>query len=167
MEYKLQGIVIGKKAINDWDLLVSLYTREKGKIKCVSKKAKKSSETMAKLEIFNENDFLLSERNGLDVIYQIDLLKQNLTLRTDFKRYTLANDFVIIINSITPLEHKNNLLYELLEKSLQMLNDGQKKRIVREYFQNTLLKIEGILAKDKKVTDMEFREIIKEYSGVK
>lgn len=167
MEYKITGIVLSRTVIEDSDVLVSIYSREKGKLSALYKKAKKRAEAMAYLEIFNENDFLLSRRKTWEAIYSIDPRTVFYALRSNYENFLTAGYFVKIIDQLTMQNDPNSQLYDLLKNVLCMLDNGQNSDNVREYFHVNTLKIEGLLPEGKKtLTEAEFGRILSEYIGL-
>lgn len=166
MEYKVNGIILAREVINDFDLKVTIYTLEKGKLIGLFKRAKKKPAIMAGLEIFNENIFLLSPRKTWEEIYSFDPQKIFLSFRTDYNNYKTACYFSEIIQEITLLGDPNQELYRLLFNVLSLLDHGQNPRNVREYFQINTLKIEGLIsAEQTSISETEFKKILSEYTG--
>jgi DNA repair protein RecO (recombination protein O) len=166
MEYKITGIVLSRTVIKDTDILVSIYSREKGKLNALYKKAKKRAEVMASLEIFCENDFVLSERKIWDVVYDIDNKTTFYSIRGNYEAFLAAAYFAKTVDRLTPENNPTPELYELLRSVLLMLDNGQNPDNVREYFHVNTLKIEGLLSEHKiTVTPDEFERVISEYTN--
>ena len=121
---------------------------------------------MARLELFNENIFVLAKRKTWAAIYSIDQKTSFPNLRADYESFEQACYFAKLIDQITPELDQNIPLYTLFYNSLSLLNHGQNPKNVREYFQINTLKIEGLLAPEqKKITEEDFIKTIQEYSG--
>ncbi len=151
--------------MNDLDVLVSLYSREHGKILAVSQKAKKNSQLMAALELFNEASFVLSKRRKYDQIYQVDSQTVFQGLRQNYDAYQTAHYLVNIIDKVYLPGEAAPDVYDLIFTSLKELSDSENNDKIKRYFQHRLLEIEGLLPLDNKVTPAEFELIIAEYSG--
>lgn len=166
MEYKITGIILSHTLIEDTDVLVSIYSREKGKLSALYKKAKKRDDVMASLEIFNENDFVLSERKIWDAVYSIDIKTTFYNIRGNYEAFLAAAYFAKTVDRLTPKNNPTPELYELLRSVFLMLDNGQNPDNVREYFHVNTLKIEGLLSEHKiAVTADEFERVISEYTN--
>jgi DNA repair protein RecO (recombination protein O) len=124
MEYKYQGIVLGKKDVGEVDRIYTIYTLEKGKIRVLAKGVRKPNarlagtlETITKGEIFIAKNRGLGKITGSIVTDNFSNIKNNLNL--------ITNVFFVfrIISQIISEEEQDDDIFLLLEKYLELSNN--------------------------------------------
>ncbi|HCU70953.1 MAG TPA: DNA repair protein RecO [Candidatus Moranbacteria bacterium] len=133
MEYKYQGIVLGKKDVGEVDRIYTIYTLEKGKIRVLAKGVRKPNarlagtlETITKGEIFIAKNRGLGKITGSIVIDNFANIKGNLNLVT--------NVFFVfrIVSQIISEEEQDDEIFLLLEKYLELSNSLNRDEKLQE-----------------------------------
>lgn len=123
MDYKYQGIVLGKRDIGEVDRIYTVYTKEKGKIRVLGKGVRKpnaklagSLETITRGEIFVAKNRGMGKITGVIVTDNFGHIKEDLAL--------LTNVFYVfrIISQIISEEEADEEVFSLLENYLGTLD---------------------------------------------
>ncbi|MFC1517174.1 DNA repair protein RecO [Candidatus Margulisiibacteriota bacterium] len=167
--YKVDAINIKSFDLGEADKLITLYSKEKGKIRAVAKGARRiRSRFGGRLELFVYHQALLAEGKDLDQLSQAEIIEPFIKLRESIDILTTGSYLVWIIDKATEEKHPNRPLFMLLLTSLQALAGGELPDKVRQAFQRKFLEIEGImpqLAED--LSDKAFIEHFGDYTSIK
>gem|GEM_PF-1153936 len=128
-EIKYLGIILKKQALGETDEIITLYTKERGKVRLLAKSVKSSkSKFQQKLQAL----FLIEVRAaggrlpkiiGVETIKVYAPLRENLvSLKTAF----VASELVL---KFAPDEEKNERLFEILETFLEFINGSLSPEI--------------------------------------
>jgi DNA repair protein RecO (recombination protein O) len=120
--YTDDGIVLRTHKLGEADRIITLLTREHGKIRAVAKGIRRtSSKVGARLEPFNQVRAQIIERSGLDIVGQVVSLRLfGATLMTDYPRYTAAEAMVETADRLITQEGEPALAhYRLLAGALR------------------------------------------------
>ena len=113
---KIDGYVIRGFSISESSRIVTIYSRQKGKIKCVAKGAKKSATKKGVgLELFShvECQVYRKENVELGTITSIDLLTDYSTLAADPLKFGYGSAFCEIIDKCTTNDEPIPELFDL------------------------------------------------------
>lgn len=138
---KLKGIVIHTVEHGEHNLLVTIYTRELGKITAVAKSASKASSKQAShLDIFNIIDFSLIEGNGHPIIASALSHKTYPGIKKSLPALACGLFVMEIMNNMTYSHDPDRYLWQILEKALEGINDKADKLGAKEmsYLVSTL-----------------------------
>lgn len=123
--YKDEGIVLKTIKLGEADRIVTLYTRENGKVRAVAKGIRKTKSRFgARLEPFTHVQLLIYKGRNLDTITSVDIIEAFEPLRRDYLRLTSASALVDIVEKITPDREAAPTVYSLLCQGLAALADG-------------------------------------------
>ena len=113
---------------NDYDLIITFFTLNRGKISVIAKYAKKSTKRFSGiLEIFSvlEVVYASSRGKGLPVLKEAVLKQPFSKIRTDIKKTAYASYWAELINEWMVEGERQVQLYELLRHVLVELNIGK------------------------------------------
>ncbi|MCS7172749.1 MAG: DNA repair protein RecO [Armatimonadetes bacterium] len=89
--YKVEGIVLGRRNLGEADRVLTLLTREYGKLAVKAKAVRRPSSRLAgRLEPFTHARFLLARGRTLDVVAQVEVITSFASLRADLLRTAWA-----------------------------------------------------------------------------
>lgn len=84
--YKAEGVVLGRRNLGEADRVLTLLTREHGKLVVKAKAVRKPTSRLAgKLEPFTHARFLLARGRALDVVAQVEVVCSFAELRRDLR----------------------------------------------------------------------------------
>lgn len=132
---RTEAIVLKRHNFGEADRLLTLYTREFGKMKAIAKGARKpQSRKTGHVELFMRSQFLLAEGRDLHIITQAEMVDAYQALREDLVRTTYASYVVELLDRFTVEEDVNQDIYHLLSQVLAWLGEADDIRLpVRTY----------------------------------
>ncbi len=142
--YRTEAIVLKRSDFGEADRLLTLYSREFGKLKAIAKGARKpQSRKTGHVELFMRSQFLMAKGQDLDVITQAEMAEAYPALRDDLVRTTYAGYVVELLDRMTAEEGPNPSLYNLLAQTLGRLTTSDDVRLVARYYELRLLGLAG------------------------
>ncbi|GBD30365.1 DNA repair protein RecO [bacterium HR32] len=85
--YKAEGVVLARRNLGEADRVLTLLTREFGKLSVKAKAVRRTTSRLAgRLEPFTHARFLLARGRALDVVAQVEVVAGHADLRTDLVR---------------------------------------------------------------------------------
>ncbi len=141
---RVEAIVLRHTNWGEADRLISLFTRESGKVRAVAKGARKPrSRKAGHLEPFTRVSLLLAQGRDLPIITQAEALDTGLNLHTDLVRLGLAAYVIELLDRFTYEEGENAPLYRLLAETLQRIDTLADPAPVVRYYEVRLLDLVG------------------------
>jgi DNA repair protein RecO (recombination protein O) len=146
-ETKCRAIVLKKQPFNEGDEIITFYSRELGKIRCLAKSVKSHK---SKLQQKLQGLFLvdLSFTHGkLPKIISAEPVKVFSGMRENLQNLKRAFYAQELVLKFTPDEQKNEQLFFLLEKFLEFLNSERSESILNlalAKFQLEILQVLGL-----------------------
>lgn len=144
---QLEGIVLSSWAFGEEDRLACLFTKERGKIKVIARKAQ-SSRQMVKQGVtpLSQISFTARRRRGdFFLLEESKTLRSYLGLRRGFERLQAAQYIVNTIDQTQLIEKAAPSLYDLLQRSLQQIHKGASPPAIALCFLFKTLQHEGLL----------------------
>lgn len=121
------AIMLRRIEFGDYDLILTFFSYDKGKISLIAKSAKKSKKRFAGiLELFSVLQVVYSHgrRKGLPVLQEATLLKPFSSIRLDIRKTAYASYWAELIKEWMEEGQKNTELYLLLLHVLEELDHG-------------------------------------------
>lgn len=141
---KTKGINIRSVKVGEADKIITIFSRELGKISAIAKGARKlTSKFGGRLEVFSYNDYLLASGKSLYIVSQVETIESFWPLREQEKTLKTAGYIARLLNAATEPEHKIPALFDLTILSLHLLKEGADAEVVRKVFEVRLMEIEG------------------------
>ncbi|NLB71061.1 MAG: DNA repair protein RecO [Chloroflexi bacterium] len=142
--YRAQGIVIRHREFGEADRILSLYTLEKGKVQAIAKGVRKiKSRKAGHLEPFTQVILQLAKGRNLDVITQVDTIRNFENIKKNLILTAQASYVLEILDRFTYEEGENRPLYNLLIETLVRLDNGISPAIAVHYYEVHLMDILG------------------------
>ena len=142
--YKDEAVVLKTIKLGEADRIVTLMTRQHGKVRAVAKGVRKTKSRFGgRLEPFTRVDLMLYKgRKDLDTITSADILTSFDAVRRNYGRLTAAAALTDIVDKITPDRERAFSTYALLVGGLQALADDKGPTVVPAFFVK-LLSVSG------------------------
>ena len=124
--YTVNGLVIHRINTGETDRILTLYTREKGKLSAIAKGSRRAgSRSSGATELFTASKFLLGSGKSLDVVSQVEIRNSYSFLRNDLERLARASYFCELLDAFTiPYDDSNCMaLYDLFTSALSLLEE--------------------------------------------
>ncbi|MFH1380754.1 MAG: DNA repair protein RecO [Candidatus Omnitrophota bacterium] len=139
---KTRGIILRRDELRETSLILTVYTRDFGKLKLVSKGARTPDQRfISAYELFALCDMVFYERKkkGFFLLSQCELVNFFSKIREDFDRLTYAAYLIELLGSSTGFGDKNQRLFELLLNSLELLSGNASPKRVARIFEIKML----------------------------
>jgi DNA repair protein RecO (recombination protein O) len=140
-DYSTDAVLLRKIEYGDHDLIISFFTRSRGKITVMAKNAKKSVKRFSgALDLFSVNHIQCTlpkkKKDALTILAKADLENGFADIRYDVKKTAYASFWIELIHFWAQEEKPQQVLYDLLVRSLDMLcSEIMEKEVVSLLFQ--------------------------------
>jgi DNA repair protein RecO (recombination protein O) len=141
--YKDEGVVLKTIKLGEADRIVTLFTRENGKVRAVAKGIRKTKSRFGgRLEPFTRAQLMLYKGRNLDTITSADIINSFEDVRRDYLKLTSAAALVDLVEKITPDREAAPSVYSLLNDGLVAVGAGGGAPVVPGFLVK-LLSISG------------------------
>ncbi|MFA6548610.1 MAG: DNA repair protein RecO [Candidatus Margulisiibacteriota bacterium] len=160
--YKTRAISLKTAPFAEADKLVTLFTREHGKIKAIAKSARRvPSRFGGRVETFSYAQYLIAKGRSLDIISQCEIIETFQSVREGAGTLHVGLYLLKLINAGTAEGQHNPELFDLLLKGLMALKEKKDPRLIEVRFEKAFMRIEGIYRED-----VEPKYYLSEHVGV-
>jgi DNA repair protein RecO (recombination protein O) len=142
--YRTEAIVLRRTDFGEADRLLTLFSREFGKIRAIAKGARKpQSRKTGHVELFMRTQFLIAGGRDLDIITQAEMVEGYAALRQDLVRTTYASYLVELLDRLTADEDRHVGKYNLLADALGWLASSDNLLLAARLYELRLLAMAG------------------------
>jgi DNA repair protein RecO (recombination protein O) len=127
--YRDEGVVLRAQKLGEADRIVTLLTREHGRVRAVAKGVRKTTSRLgARVEPFMLVDVQLYEGRSLDIVTQAETIgPYGTAIASDYTRYTAGTAMLETAERLTETEREPALqLFLLLAGGLRTLAEGKR-----------------------------------------
>ncbi len=143
--YKTQAISLKTAPFAEADKMVTLFSRDQGKIKVLAKSARRvPSRFGGRVESFTYADFLIAQTRSIDIVSQCKVIESFQKVREQELMLMSGLYMFKIVNFGTVFGQAHPELFDLLLKSLYNLKQGCDARRVAIDFEKAFVVLEGI-----------------------
>lgn len=145
MTYKTTGIIIKKKDLSEADRLLTIYTRDFGKILAKAKAVKKSQAKLkGHLELFLRSDLILAEGKNLDIVIGAETIDNFLTIHHHLPALAGAYCLAELADRLIAGPEPDENIWRLILLSFQAINDqNENVELVIKNFSAKILELLG------------------------
>lgn len=141
---KTEGIILKKSDLGETDRLLTIYTKDFGKIKVLAKGVKKlNSKLRYHLEPLNYSYLILIEGKNFRIIKDAVLMDQFLNIRQDLKKTGVIFELMKLLDELIIDEEQDENIWTLCLITLQQLNRGGQLSSIIRNFRNNLINLLG------------------------
>lgn len=145
MLQKCEGIVIRTSHYGESNKVVTLYTREWGKVGVMAQGAKKPNSRLAAVtQPFTYGYFLVRTSSGLGNLQQGDIISSMREIKEDIFLTAYASYCIDLTDKATEERKPNPFLFELLYQTLNYMNEGIDPEILMYIFEMKMLGTLGL-----------------------
>lgn len=134
MLLKTEGLVLRQTKYDEWDKILTIFTRNNGKVQAIAKGARRPKGSLvAGTQVFSYSDLLLYKGRNLYQVNQADIIESFFSLRDDLFKLAYATHIIELIDAGSVEEVPNTKLFDLSIKALKVLsklNKDYKKLLV-------------------------------------
>ncbi|KAA0549376.1 DNA repair protein RecO [Bacillus sp. BGMRC 2118] len=145
MLQKVEGIIIRTTNYGETNKIITLFTRELGKVGVMARGARKPSSRLASVsQIFTYGYFLIQTGSGLGTLQQGESLSSMKHIKEDIISTAYASYLVELTDKAVEDRKVNPYLFELLYQSLNYLNEGMDAEIITMIYEMKMLQVIGL-----------------------
>jgi len=142
--YRSEAIILKRTDFGEADRLLTLFTRDYGKIRAIAKGARKpQSRKTGHVELFMRTNCFFAKGREIDILTQAEMVESYLALREDLVRTTYAAYVVELLDRFTVDEDPHRDIYELLSQALGWMAAHDDVMLVARYYELHLLSLAG------------------------
>lgn len=157
------GIILKRRNVGEADRILTVYTREEGKITIKAKGVRKiSSKRASHIEPLNKAVLSIYKTGGMPVLTEIDTLVSYQGVKSNLARVGLAYHICELIDSLCPEGQENVSVFTLLENMLEDLSSQQKIGSAIHAFEVDLLKELGYISGNEDLSGAKASQFIEE-----
>jgi len=144
MLYKTEGIVLKSIEYQEADKIVTIYTKDYGKITAIAKGVRKTkSKFGSSLEILTYSIFLFYKGRNLDIVSQTEILESFFSTSKEVIKFAFAANCVEVVNRLTEEREINIGLFNLLKEVLHYLRESNDPKLLSLSFKWQTMSILG------------------------
>lgn len=147
MLVKWEGIIIRSIDYGESSKVITLFSREHGKVGIMARGAKKPKSRLAAVsQLFTHGYYLCKTGagSGMPDLSQGDILESYRELRQDILRTAYAAYFAELLDRLTHEREANPFLFQLLLLTFRYLDEGKDPEILARIFESKMLIVAGI-----------------------
>jgi DNA repair protein RecO (recombination protein O) len=159
--YSSEGIVLGRKNFGEADRIISIYSKDRGRIVLIAKGIRRpKSKKRGHLEVFSLVKFQANSGRGIDLMTEADITDDFKEIRKSLAKVSLAYYFMEVIGRITHEGEKNLELFALMLAGLNKLKVETKLKELRTNFVIDVLVTLGYWPHDRELSNPD--EVLEE-----
>ncbi|MBD3282471.1 MAG: DNA repair protein RecO [Candidatus Portnoybacteria bacterium] len=142
---KTEGIILKKSDLGEADRLLTIYTKELGKVRISAKGTRKTTSKLRySIEPISHVSLILVQGKNFLILKDAVLENQFLNIKKDLEKLKIANEIMSIIDEAIAGEEKDEDIWELMLITLRGINQNKLslKTIISD-FKNNLIKLLG------------------------
>lgn len=126
--YKATGIVIKRINFREADKILTIFTKEYGKISILAKGIRKiHSRKASQLELFSYVKVNLVHSKFLDIVTEVEVQEFFPKIRNNLKNIAYAYELIEIIDRLCPEQETHKKIFDLSLEVLRILNTKEHK----------------------------------------
>jgi DNA repair protein RecO (recombination protein O) len=134
--YNAEAIVIRTRDFDDADKIMTLLTREEGKVQAVARGARRPrNRYAAAAQLFTQLNASMFSGRSLDTLSQVDIIESFRLLREDLVRMAYGSYICELMDEMVKEKQRHESIYLLLLTTLHLLNapEMEPEPILRAY----------------------------------
>ncbi|RID89455.1 DNA repair protein RecO [Peribacillus asahii] len=145
MFQKCEGIVIRRSDYGENNKVITIYTREFGKIGVMARGASKPNSRLASVtQLFCYGYFLVTPSTGLGSLQQGEMVDSMRFIREDLFATAYASYIIELLDRSVDDKKANPYLFELLYQTLHYINEEYDPEVLKFIFEMKMLPVNGI-----------------------
>jgi DNA repair protein RecO (recombination protein O) len=145
--YHCEALILRHAPFGEADLLVTFFTRQRGKVRAVARGARRSnSKLVGHLEPLTQVSLSLAQgRGGLDHVSQAQLMESFASLKDDLQAITKGFYLAELVDGFGSEANPNQPLYHLALATLDAIGQDPESELPLRFFELRLLKVSGLM----------------------
>lgn len=144
--YRCEAIILSYTPLGEADLLVTMFTRDQGKVRAVGKGARRStSKLVGHLEPLTLMRMSMAHGRNMDIISQGEVVQSFSKLKEDLTGITKGLYLAELVNGFGAEDSANPELYRLMIETLLAIETDPKSDMPLRFFEFHLLQVSGLM----------------------
>lgn len=145
MFQKCEGIVIRSTAYGESNKIITLFTREFGKIALMARGARKPNSRLSAItQLLSCGQFLFQSSRGLGTLQQGETIHSFKEIKEDLFKTAFSTYLAELLDKGTEEKKVNPYLYELFYQTLNYINEGYDAAVLTNIFEMKMLQVIGL-----------------------
>ena len=145
MLHKWEGIVLKTRSYGESNKIVTIMTREAGKVACMARGAKKPTSRLAGVtQPFMHASFLVQRTSGMGTLQQGEHFNSMRTIQTDIIATAYASYIVELIDKLVEEGQEQPYAYEVLLQALNAIDEGYDPEAITLFVDWKMLPFAGV-----------------------
>jgi DNA repair protein RecO (recombination protein O) len=142
--YRCEAIVLGGIDFKEADRILTLYSKEQGKLSVIAKGIRKTTSRLGYgLDHLSHVRLMLAQGRTLDVVTGVELIDGHLSLAGNVEAYSYASHIAELVNRLTQDRQENRRIFDLLTGSIKVISEGVDPCSVARYTEMSLFSLLG------------------------
>lgn len=142
---KIEGIVIRSIDYGESNKIITIYSRENGKIGMMARGAKKTNSRLSSVsQLFTYGSYLYRSSRGLGTLSQGEAINSFRSIREDLFKTAYAAYIVELADKLTEDHVASSSLFNLLYYSLDYINENYDEEVITFIYETKMLVFAGI-----------------------
>lgn len=142
---KAEGIVIRTTDYGESDVIITIYSKQIGKIGMLARGAKKPNNRLSSVsQLFTYGNYLFRHTRGLGTLSQGEIIHSFRGIREDLFKTAYAAYIVELTDKLTDDFTASSALFDLLYFSLKFINENYDAEIISFIYATKMLAFAGI-----------------------
>ena len=143
-EYQTEAVIIRKTKLGEADRILTLFTRDHGKIEAFAKGVRRPKSKLAgHLELLTYSLIRLAHGRNLDTVIGSQTIEAFLPLKNDLWLTSYGLYAAEMVNQFNAENNANLPIFELLVETLQRLSRAENSNLTLRFFELRLLELSG------------------------
>jgi len=142
--YTVQGIILKRKNVGEADRLLTVFTREQGKMQIKAKGVRRiASKRASYIEPLNIASLTLYKGTGMPILTEATSLESFPLVKNDLQKIGIGYHICELIDGLCPENQESNEVFSLIEKIFKQLSIEQEIGVLVHAFEVELLSLLG------------------------
>jgi len=161
--YKAEGIILKRRNVGETDRIVTIFTKEYGKIRVIAKGIRRIHSRRAPyLEIFSQVKLIIHHGRLLDSVSEVEGINDFHSLKSDLRKVSLAYLVCELVDTLLAERQEHRDVFELMRATLAKLeeNKSDPPADLGRHFALELLWLLGFLPRGQVLTGRKLQDFI-------
>jgi len=172
---KTEAIVLGQRDFGEADKIITLYTKEFGKLRAVAKGVRRvKSKFGSSTELFSHNDLMLymQPKRDLYIITGSNIIRTHKELRENFDSFVTGSYVAELVDKLTEPEERNRHLFSLILETFHQIPKQDRDTIIAIFVTKFLanagykLDLEKCVFCEKPISPIQGKKLSVQQGGV-
>ncbi len=129
-----EGIILKRKSVGEADRILTIFTRQFGKVRVIAKGIRKiHSKRAPHLEVFRQVRFSSTKASPINFLTEVESIGDSQFSLINLRSVTGAYYICELVDAFLPEKMENEEVYELLLRAIRSLQTEKQDIVIREF----------------------------------